>query len=120
MGIKLYDGSLGRNTIHKDINAIYRRYKMQRQRCNNPKNDDYKNYGAKGIKVEYSSREFIGWWLESIKNIKVKKPVCGRIDHSRNYSLDNIEIQSASENSKEARKRNNDLKKRISYDQTRN
>ncbi len=73
----------------------------QRRRCSNPKNSGYKTYGAKGIKVEYTSRQFIAWYLENIKKFKGKKPSVGRIDHSKNYTFDNIEIQSCSDNAKE-------------------
>lgn len=73
----------------------------QRQRCNNPRNPDYKTYGAKGIRVEYGLVELFQW-AESL-NLRHKKEkwVIGRIDHSKNYSINNIEVQTPSENSKE-------------------
>lgn len=49
----------------------------------------------------YTIREYIAWWLDETAKKKVKDPTCGRIDHSRGYSWDNIEIQSRSENSRE-------------------
>lgn len=66
-------------------------------RCNSKNVRSYKYYGAKGIKVEYSKREFIQWFLDNYEESD-KKVHIGRIDHSKNYSFDNIEIQSAREN----------------------
>lgn len=73
----------------------------QRSKCNNPKNPDFKYYGAKGIRVEYSSRQFVLWWLKNLKRRKWTQPTVGRIDHDRNYSFDNIVMQERIENSSE-------------------
>ncbi len=50
---------------------------------------------------EYSAREFVSWWLGELKGFIGEDPTCGRIDHSRGYSWDNICLQSRSENSRE-------------------
>lgn len=73
----------------------------QKQRCYNIKNKAYKNYGAKGIKVEYEIQEFIKWWIHNFYKMSLKQPSVGRIDHSKNYSFDNIEMVERSSNSKE-------------------
>jgi len=73
----------------------------QRARCNNKSHSYYKYYGAKGIKVEYSTREFIGWFIENYLNYSGKNPTVGRIDHSKNYNLDNICIESREDNTRE-------------------
>lgn len=49
----------------------------------------------------YSAREFISWWLSNLKKKKWKQPQCGRIDHSKPYSFDNIVMQELNENLKE-------------------
>lgn len=51
--------------------------------------------------VEYTSRQFIAWWRFHVVRKKWKDPTCGRIDHSKGYSFDNIEMQERSDNIKE-------------------
>jgi hypothetical protein len=103
--MKLFLKKLNPNTMSKIEKFAYYSWRNQRSRCNNPKCHAYKTYGAKGIRVEYTSREFLGWVLENIKKFNGNNPQIGRIDHSKNYSLDNIEIQSRSENCKERHRR---------------
>ena len=84
---------------------FYRAYKSwadQKSRCYNPNDPRFKWWGAKGIKVEYTSLDFIKWWdIQMKRNGSLKRPNCSRIDHSKNYSLDNIELLECSENSRE-------------------
>ena len=82
----------------RTIQAIYYR---QKQRCNNPDHPDYKWWGAKGIKVEYTSKQFVQWYEKAIQEYTGDFPSVGRINHKKKYSLDNIEIQSMSDNAKE-------------------
>ncbi len=77
-----------------------RAFDAQKQRCYNPKNPKFKFWGAKGITVEYSWFEFLNWYLSKMKNPLPREAV-GRIDHSKPYRLDNIERQTATENSQE-------------------
>lgn len=79
----------------------YQSWQDQRKRCLNKKSRAWKWYGAKGIRVEYSSRDFIGWYLAEYKKRKWISPTVGRIDHSKNYSFENIEMQEALDNSRE-------------------
>lgn len=61
------------NTKHKSSNLkIYRVWRAMKERCYNPKNKRYKNYGERGIKVcdewldkENGSSNFISWALEN-------------------------------------------------------
>lgn len=50
---------------------------------------------------EMGAREFIGWWLKELKTFNGKRATCGRIDHSRGYFWDNIEMQDMADNSRE-------------------
>lgn len=97
-----YKGSLSRR---KKLPLVVRKAQIslraQRSRCTNPNDHNYKNYGAKGIKVEYETRVFVGWYIKNFIKLKLKDPTVGRIDHSKNYSIDNIEMQERSENSRE-------------------
>jgi len=99
-----YSGPLYRrdeNNMPNEIRLALNSLNAQRQRCNYKKSVKYKWYGARGIKVEYSTREFVGWYLENIKNKRFKKPVTSRIDHSKNYCFGNINLEECSENTKE-------------------
>jgi hypothetical protein len=84
----------------------YSVFQQARQRCTNPNHQSYAYYGARGIRVEYSVREFIGWYLHQLsKNPGIQKPATGRIDHSKNYRLDNIEMVEHSDNTIEVNTR---------------
>ncbi len=78
-------------------------------RCTEPSFGSYKYYGAKGIRVEYTQKEFVAWWMtQSIELRKTPRVAVGRIDHNKNYSLDNIELVTAGANSKEMVSRTGD------------
>lgn len=102
--MKEYTGILStvKGRMTKEAARAYSSWRHQRERCYKKSFPKYKNYGGKGIQVLYSSREFIGWWLD---NIKIKKnwvcPTTGRIDHNGDYCFDNIELQEKSDNTKE-------------------
>lgn len=98
---------LGRNKAlwPKEIIKAFNSYSNQRRRCNSKKNTHYKWYGEKGIKVEYSWREFLDWFLKNWDKSDLSKLSVGRIDHSKNYSINNIELITKSENSKERQRR---------------
>ena len=102
--MKNHTGYFNKSTMTRRESIAYMRWVRQRQRCNNKKCTGYKDYGGRGIKVEYDSRSFVGWFLNKTKNIlikDIKRFHVGRIDHSKNYTLDNIELVSISENTKE-------------------
>lgn len=71
------------NNIRKKAKWIY---DSQKSRCYNKNNPNYKNYGAKGIKVIYGWNDFFNWYLANIKC----GYVVGRINHDGNYDFENI------------------------------
>jgi hypothetical protein len=84
----------------------YIRYRQLKRRCEQKTHICFKNYGLKGIKVIISPREFIGWFVEEAKNFDSLRMVdVGRIDHSKNYELGNILLQTRKENVLEKIKR---------------
>lgn len=91
--------------MSRDALLAYRSWQNQRQRCYYKKDRRYEFYGGKNIQVEYSSREFIGWWMSKIKYFKGKTPSVGRIDHEENYCFGNIELVDLSDNVRERNKR---------------
>lgn len=98
---KPYSGSL----VDYRLPTLARKAKTainhQRARCNNPEHPYYKYYGAKGVRVEYGTRDFVGWYLVAVSQFKGKNPTVGRIDHTKNYRFDNIEMQSRESNTRE-------------------
>jgi len=101
-----YKGSLNhRLKLPRLVLKAYQSYNNQKTRCSNKKVRSYRDYGAKGIIVEYSCREFVAWYLFNIKNKLFKDPVVSRIDHSKNYNFKNIILEERSINSKEAMNR---------------
>lgn len=79
-----------------------------KERCYNPKNKSYKDYGGRGIKVCYEwlndSQSFIDW-CES--NKWVKGLFLDRIDNNGNYSPENCRLVTHMENCLNQRKRRN-------------
>lgn len=61
-----------------------------KQRCNNPNNSRYENYGGRGIKVCFNSNELFLWLIE--KEIDPRGLEIHRIDNNGNYVLENIEF----------------------------
>ncbi len=68
------------------------------QRCNNPKNNDYKNYGGRGIKNLLSKENIQVLWFRD-KAYNMKKPSIDRKDNDGNYEFDNCEFIEMPENS---------------------
>jgi hypothetical protein len=96
---------LNRTKLPDNIKRPYYAFFNQKSRCGNPSNGRYKTYGGKGIKVEYSLEELIDWYINESNGESFLDPTIGRINHNKNYSLDNIQIQERIENSQERQKR---------------
>ena len=93
---KPYEGLLYRDRMSEPERLAYEAFCGQRARS--------KKAGLP--KPTYSAKEFIGWWLECLKTFKGTVPTCGRKDHSKGYSWDNIEMQDMADNSREGIVRN--------------
>lgn len=98
---KKYLGPMNTRAMQKLPGQAYAVWNAQKQRCSNPKSNSYKNYGAKGIRVEYAVHEFMAWYIHHFELLKLKKASVGRIDHSKNYSFDNIEMIEHADNARE-------------------
>lgn len=78
----------------KKKSKLYVIWIAMRQRCNNPNNYNYKNYGAKGIKVcDEWNKDYISFyeWAMSVgyqENSKSKLTI-DRIDNSKGYNPNN-------------------------------
>ena len=74
----------------KEYPRLYKIWQGIRQRCNNPKDKDYSDYGGRGIQVceewNFSSTAFIEWSLQNGYNPKL---TIDRIDTNGHYNPDN-------------------------------
>ena len=102
-----YNGPIGTKGKYlcPALRKAYRSRHAELQRCNNKNHPRYKYYGAKGIRVDYTARELLFWIVESIDDFSRSNFIIGRIDHNKNYSIDNIRIESPSESSKDVFRR---------------
>lgn len=103
----IFFGPLDRKKFSRVELLAYETFCTQKKKCNNPNDPMYKNYGAKGIKVYYSVREFIGWYVLNAQFFNGEKLSVGRIDHDKGYFFENIMVQEMAENSRESAIRNN-------------
>lgn len=103
--MNIYNGPLNPTKMDDLARSGYYSWRDQRNRCYSPRHPSYKNYGAKGIRVEYSAREFIGWWIHNKSQKSWRIATVGRLDHSKNYCFENIEMQEKSDNAKEVHER---------------
>lgn len=69
------------------------------RRCNDPKNNRYQYYGAKGIKFELSFWEMGYLWLRD-KASQMKKPQIHRDKEDQNYCVNNCSFIESSIHSK--------------------
>lgn len=101
-----YPFSLDRKKMSFLDRAAYESFNGQKAKCNNPNNAFYQHYGGKGIRVRYSAKDYIGWYLHSLVGFTGRKPVCARVDHDKDYDWDNIFLCDSSDNSRESIVRN--------------
>lgn len=100
-----YTESLGFNPAVSDdplVKFAFSSYRNQKNRCLNSNVRSYSSYGAMGISVEYNFSDFLSWCKKNITSgLLAAGATVGRVDHSKNYSLENIEAVTRSENSRE-------------------
>lgn len=60
-------------------------------RCNNPKNDSYKNYGGKGIECLITEDELKRLWYRD-KTYLMDRPSIDRKKNDKNYTFDNCQF----------------------------
>lgn len=68
--------------------AIYRRWQSMRQRCENPKNSEYGNYGGRGITVDPAWACFDAFLADMGEDFSPELEI-ERVDGERGYSKEN-------------------------------
>lgn len=76
----------------KKVLSAYHSWTDQISRCYRPKTLAFKYYGAKGIKVCYTARHFIAWYLTTLKKFKGSVPSVDRIDRRGHYCFCNVRL----------------------------
>lgn len=104
------DAIIQRNTRHGaskrgSITKLYKVWAAVKQRCTNPKNKAYKNYGGRGVKLCDEWLEYEPFEKWAFENGYAEGLQLDRIDNNGSYSPDNCRFVSAVENSHN--KRNN-------------
>ena len=85
-----------------------------KQRCNNPKNPDYKYYGGRGIGFLITIEEIIKLWFRD-KAYNMKSPSIDRIDNASHYTYDNCRFVELSENIKKSNIDRKNRKKVVNF-----
>lgn len=86
----------------KGIHPIYRRWYQMKERCHNPKNPDYKYYGARGITVCIRWRNSLQHFVEDM-GVPKKGMTLERVNNNKGYSKSNCKWATRAEQSKNTR-----------------
>lgn len=71
------------------VNRMYNSWRAMKSRCNNPHNNRYYAYGARGIKVCPEWNKFIGFREWALKNGYAPNLTIDRIDYNGDYTPEN-------------------------------
>lgn len=75
------------------------RYYAIQQRCTNPSNENYANYGARGIECKFQTPdEFIAYILRCLPHQTYRGVDIGRINNNGNYETGNLQLETRTVN----------------------
>ena len=100
------DGS--RRWINGKATHIYTEWRGIKERCNNPKNKSYKNYGGRGIKLcDEWNKDFQSWfdYVSKLDHFGEEGRTLDRIDNNDGYKPGNVRWATKSEQEKNKRPR---------------
>lgn len=94
-----HDTSCGclRNFHGMRYHPAYKSWLHMKQRCNNPKNQDYHNYGGRGITVHEDFQKSFPTFLSEIGERPEGRWSIGRIDNNGHYTYGNIRWETDSQ-----------------------
>jgi len=94
------DRAIAANTVHGMTHTVlYEKWKAMRRRCYNPNSTQYQWYGAKGIKLCARWQDFTNFYADMAPSYKEDLTI-DRLDNSKDYSLENCQWVTKSENSR--------------------
>lgn len=101
------DSKRKKSEYHNLSNTVlYRRWIDMKERCNNPKNANYKKYGAKGVKIcEEWQSSFMAFYTWSVQNGFSSELSIDRIDPFKNYCPENcrwVDVETQSNNKRKS------------------
>lgn len=80
---------------------LFGRWQNMIQRCNNPNDKDYKNYGGRGIRVcEQWENSFLDYYNWALSNGYEESLTIDRINNNDGYNPDNCRFISIAENNR--------------------
>lgn len=89
--IERYTGNLY-SSATPEVTRAYQSWVDQVRRCYSPENRAHRYYGAKGVRVSYSARDFISWYLHTLPSFDGVSPSIDRIDGTGHYCFCNIRL----------------------------
>ena len=87
----------------KSAHPLIKILKAMKQRCINPKNKNYHNYGGRDISVCEEWKEFVTFYNWAIENGWKKGLQIDRIDNDGNYTSENCRFVTSKENNRNRR-----------------
>jgi len=112
------------STTHgKSTHPLHSVWKNEKQRCNNPNNPRYCDYGGRGIIFDEKFNDFIVWfdYVLSLDNAMTPTYTIDRIDNNDGYKIGNLRWASKSTQSQNTRTRKDNTSgtRGISWDKNR-
>jgi len=96
-------------TIGGSYSALYSVYGSMKDRCNNPRNHAFKNYGGRGIKISPKWDSFEAFRKFALENGYKKGLTIDRIDVNDDYGPENCRWATMKE--QQNNRRNNRIRK---------
>lgn len=83
-----------RPKVGKTSNPLYQKFTQMKQRCYNPNSVNFKNYGGRGIKVEWKSfdefkNDMHESYVQHVELYGTRNSSIERINNDGNYSKEN-------------------------------